>query len=500
MTDRFFLSAGLVFLLASADLDAKEQWTEASSANFVLMSNAGEGRAAALVETAERFRYTLAQVLPELRLFTRERTRIYGFRDFASLEPFLPSKGEGAPKVAGYFQKASSGNVIVLDLESGPGVYERVLFHEYAHLALSLGPPRLPLWFQEGLSEFYAGTRLGTDDAEVGVPDARHLSVLSGLWRKSILPLEEVLRADGDATWLEDRDRSALFYAESWILVHYLLVSAPRGREHLARFLARSSQGGDPITSFRECFGIEPAEMEGTLRRYVKNGKLPRFAVPLSGLALSREVGTRRLSSAEVQHRWGELFLVTGRIAEARFCLREALELDPALGPARETLGFVRLAEGHPEQAKEEFRRAMELDAASASGSLAYARVLLRDYRSSVVSIPESVADEATRALKRSLELSPGSRDSAELLAFVYLVRGQRLDEAQSLVESALGRSPHDVALLYLKGQILAKRGLYETARRILNRVVDETRDERLRQAAHEFLSQMAEVEKAPRR
>lgn len=504
MTNRFLLSAWLAFVLAIADADAnanaKEQWTEASSANFVLMTNAGESRAAALLETAERFRYALAQVLPELRLSTREPTRIYGFRDLASLEPFLPLTDEGASRVAGYFRKAGSGNVIVLDLEGGPGAYERVLFHEYAHLALSLGPPGLPLWFQEGLSEFYAGTRLGTDDAEVGVPDPRHLSVLSRLSRKELLPLEEVLRAEEDAAWLHDRERGALFYAESWILVHYLLARAPQGRERLARFLRRSSEGADPVAAFRESFGVEPAKMEATLGRYANNGRLPRFPVALRGLALGREIDTRRLSPAEVQHRWGALFLATGRITEARLCLQNALELDPALGGAWETLGFLQLAEGRPDEAKEEFRRALELNGASATGSLAYARVLLRDYHSSVVSIPDPIADEATRALKRSLELAPGSRDSAELLAFVYLVRGQRLDDAQSLVESALGRSPHDGALLYLKGQILAKRGLYETARRVLNRVVDETRNEELRKAAHEFLSQMAEVEKAPGR
>ncbi len=206
MRDRALLTAGLVVLLAFADVDAfaKEQWTEASSDNFALMTNAGEDRAAALLETAERFRYALEQVLPDLRLFTLEPTRIDGFRDFASLEPFLPPADEAGAKVAGYFRQGSSRNVIVLNLEGGPGVYERVLFHEYSHLALSLGERRLPLWFQEGLSEFYAGARLGTDDVEIGVPDTGHLTVFSRLSRKQILSLETILRAEEGSALLED--------------------------------------------------------------------------------------------------------------------------------------------------------------------------------------------------------------------------------------------------------------------------------------------------------
>jgi tetratricopeptide (TPR) repeat protein len=462
------------------------------------MTNAGEGRAEALLETAERFRYALGQVLPELRLFTRERTRIYGFRDFASLESFLPPADEAAPRIAGYFRKGAFGDVIVLDLEGGPGVYERVLFHEYSHLALSLGERALPLWSEEGLSEFYAGTRLGEDDIEVGVPDTRHLSVLS---RKGLLPLEEILRAREGAPWVEDRERAALFYAESWLLVHYLLAEAPHGRERLARFLARSGgEGADPLESFREAFGVEPSAMEEELRRYAGEGRLPRFPVALAGLDVGRELRTRELSPAEVQHLWGELFLATGKLAEAALCLGEALRLDPALGAARESLGFLRLAEGRPAEAEEEFRRAIELDAASAGGSLEYARTLLRDYRNSVVSIPDAIAAEATRALKRSLSLSPGSRDASELLAFVYLVRGQRLDDARALVESALLSAPGDGGLLYLQGQLLAKQGLYQEARSVLSRVADETRDEGLRRAVQDFLGRLAEVEKAPGR
>ena len=104
-------------LVLSRPADAKEEWHEASSENFVLMTNASPERGESLVLTLERFRATLGQVLPEMRRWTSGRTRLYGFRDRESLEPFLPPRSNPEDsRVKGYFRAGASENVIVLDL------------------------------------------------------------------------------------------------------------------------------------------------------------------------------------------------------------------------------------------------------------------------------------------------------------------------------------------------------------------------------------------------
>ena len=239
--------------------------------------------------------------------------------------------------------------------------------------------------------------------------------------------------------------------------------------------------------------------MQKELEEYIKRPRWSGIKVELSPVAAASAL-SRRLSMAEVQERWGELFLATTRLREARMCLEEAVRLDPDLGTAWEALGFLELEEGDSPRATIHLEKAIDLDAASASGLYRYAESLLEDYRGRVDSIPGSTAEKAASALRRSLALEPSARKSGELLAFLYLVRGERLHEAEALVDTALAVAADDPPLLFLRGQLLAKRGQYEDARKSLRRVVETSEDPRLRKEAEEFLARMSELERAPGR
>ncbi len=482
-------ACGLVLVARLAR--AEEKWHEASSENFVLMTNASPERAESIVLTLERFRAALGQLLPDMRRWTSGRTRVYGFRDRDSLEPFLPPSEPSGAKVAGYFRRTASESVIVLDLTGGTPAFERVLFHELVHLVLSLSGRDLPLWFEEGLSEFYAGARLDENEAEIGVPDPRHRALLS---RHGLMPIDELLSVE------EASGSDALFQAESWALVHYLLVEAPGGRERLARFLALHENGIETAAAFREAFGSETGAIKEALEEYVSRNRWSGIEVELSPVGAGSAL-SRRLSRAEVQERWGELFLATSRPRDARVCLEEAVRLDPDLGTAWEALGFLELEEGAPPRARIHLEKAIELDSASAPGLFRYAEILLADQsRRRVDSIPGDVAEAAASALRRSLALEPSARGASELLAFLYLVRGERLNEAEALLETALAIAPGDPPLLFLRGQLLATRGDYEEARKTLRRVVETSEDPRLRVEVEEFLARMTAIQRAPRR
>src|SRR3972149_5662163 len=98
----------------------EEKWHEASSENFLLVTNASPERAESILLTLERFRAALGQVLPELRRWTSSRTRVYGFRDYDSLEPFLPPSEPRDSRVAGDFRKGTSQGAIDLHATGRP--------------------------------------------------------------------------------------------------------------------------------------------------------------------------------------------------------------------------------------------------------------------------------------------------------------------------------------------------------------------------------------------
>jgi Tfp pilus assembly protein PilF len=480
-------------------VEAEEIWREWRSSNFVMVSNATEATATSALARLEQFRFTLARVLPNRRLGEELTTQVYGFRDFDSLEPFLPQSEERRSSVAGYFQSGLFKNVIALDLSAPPHAFENVVFHEYVHLVLSFDRRRYPLWFEEGLAEFYSGVGLRADRAELGLTSPVHRQILA---EEPLIPLSSLLVADESSAVYLEPEASRVFYAESWALLHYLLVGRDTdGQTRLARFLARLSSGEEVIEAFASAFERTPDEMEAELRLYLSRVELPTIDVELAGLERELSFEGRRLSRAEVQNRWAELFLEIDQPTEARVCLDEARRLDPDLATTYETMGLAYFQTGAFDDAEASLKAAMDRGGASALGLYYYARLLLRDYSGLWVDeIPDRVAVEAIDALRRSLELKPGQIQATRLLAFVYSVRGEKLSEADGLLGSALEIAPNDASLLYTYGQVLAKQGEYERARAALDRAVIESDDPALAEAAEEFLSRMESLVRAPQR
>lgn len=477
------LAAALYLLFAGGSASAEEIWHEVRSGELTLVGNVSEGRGRELLADLLAFRHALARVLSDARPRESLPTQIYAFRDFASLAPFLPSAYERGAWASGYSRRGPVKNVIVLD--AGAAVSSsRTLFHEYVHLVSSGEGRSLPFWFEEGLSELYATARLSEDSVEIGTPDARRLERLA---RGDLLPLDVLLRVRRDEPLASD----PLFYAQSWLLVHYFVVGGRDGGSRaLARYLARVAEGVDPVLAL---------DATPDLEAYARRPSYETLSVAVGPTPSPDALGAARLSRGEVQHRWGELFFLTGRLAQARACLDAALRLEPELGPLRETLGLVALEDGDWEAAGPLFRAAMELGGATPSGLYLYARAVLRDYSGHFVeSIPEPVAREAEEALRSSLRLKPAQSETARLLAFVYLVRGKRLREAEALVRGALLLDPSDPKLRYLEGQILARRGEYDRARDVLDAVIRDASDPALREAVASFLSRMTAVERAP--
>lgn len=494
-TTRFVALALLCVSLA----EAEETWRELRSPNFLMVSNATEATATSVLSRLERFRFTLARVLPNRRLGEELTTQVYGFRDFDSLEPFLPLSEERGSSVAGYFRSGLFKNVIALDLSAPSDAFESVVFHEYIHLVLSLDRRRYPLWFEEGLAEFYAGVGFDGDRAELGLASQSHRLTLA---EEPLIPMEKLLTADESSEAYLPSESSRIFYAESWALLHYLVAGrGAEGQAELARFLSRISSGEDVIEAFGSAFERTPDEMEAELRLYLSKNDLPTIEFELAGLERELSFSSRPLSRAEVQHRWGELFLEVDRPSDARVCLDEARRLDPNLTAAYETSGLAHFRVGELDEALASLKIATEKRGTSALGLYYYASLLLRDYSDHWVDeIPDAVARDAVEALRRSLALKPGQIEATRLLAFVYSVRGEKLSEADELLGSALEIAPNDPSLLYTYGQVLAKRGDYDRARAALDRAVAESDDPELVSAAEEFLSRMESLVRAPGR
>ncbi|MEM9598032.1 MAG: DUF1570 domain-containing protein, partial [Acidobacteriota bacterium] len=330
-----------------------EVWSQYRAPHFVIFSNAGEERARKVAEDLEGLRRALGQVT-RLEMASPLPTHIFLFDDDTSLHPYKHRyRGEPA-SLTGAFYTGTHADYITMNGQMA--AQARVtIFHEYVHGVLRNNLPGLPLWLDEGLAEFFSTFQAKGGQARIGKPVPWHIGKL----RADLLPLTEVLGADVSSPFYNEFEHQGVFYAQSWSLVHYLLIGNPNRRRQATDYLNRTLRGEDPSAAFGRAFGVEPAVLEKELANYVAAG-LRHRRVPLADdRRVELEIAT--LSRADLLYHLGDLLAHQGgRRDDAAFHFQQALDLDPGHGLSLMGLGVLAWGEGEHARGRAYFSRAVE--------------------------------------------------------------------------------------------------------------------------------------------
>ena len=221
-----------VALLGQPTAQAKDNWTSVRSKNFFLVGNASEKEIRAVANRLEQFRKVFALLFPRANFTAPVPTTVIVFKSDSSYKPFKPN-----PNIAGYFQSGEDVNYITLTTErtSEENPFG-VIFHEYVHLLVNntIGHA-VPLWFNEGLAEYYSTLTITDEDrkAVLGNLISNHVLYLR---ENKLVPLRTLFAADYKSPYYNEGNKMNIFYAESWMLMHYLLQGEKqRRRPQLAR-------------------------------------------------------------------------------------------------------------------------------------------------------------------------------------------------------------------------------------------------------------------------
>lgn len=174
--------------------------------------------------------------------------------------------------------------------------------------------------------------------------------------------------------------------------------------------------------------------------------------VELALVALGKVLGVDA-ASYDANFELAEILRDRGRLDAARAAYETALA-------ARETaaghigLGLVGLKKNEPDRAIAAFRRATELDPASAVAHLDLGIALLNANR----------AKEAIPVCARAVELAPDNLDARHNLGFAYRVSGQAADAVATLRE-VIASDPNRTITLYELASAEADAGEVEKAR-----------------------------------
>ncbi|HEX8181268.1 MAG TPA: tetratricopeptide repeat protein [Pyrinomonadaceae bacterium] len=475
------LAAALVLCaltLSAPATPAKDTWLKVRSKNFLLVGNASEKEIRQVATRLEQFRDVFLKLRPGVAAHPLMLpTTVVVFKSHSSYRPFKPLY-EGKPQehVAGYFQPGEDVNYITLTPEShGLESPFGTIFHEYTHLLVNNVLRDPPVWFNEGLAEYYSTLAVtdGNKKITLGIPISNHVLLL----RQQFIHLEDLLRVTHDSPAYNEGDKTGIFYAESWALVHYLLEGNKGQRvSQLARFSELLGSGQTLEDSFRQAFAMDFATMEKELRRYVQNDQYHvQYFTTEQPLEFDAEMQTAPLSDAEAQAYLGDLLYHTNRADEAEKYLQQALTLAPDLAPAQATLGMVRVRQRRYDEAVQSLQQAVKADAQNYLAHYYLAEALSRKSLGpdNMIMRYETATAATMRAeLKQAIQLNPNFPEAYHLLGFLDMVNEEELGEATGLLLRARQLKPERFQYAITLAKVYMRREQFDAARNVLNQII----------------------------
>jgi tetratricopeptide (TPR) repeat protein len=493
---RVTLSLALLLFLSAvipAPVVAKDDWVSVRSRNFLLVGNASEKQIRQVGIRLEQFRAAVARLFGKAELDSHSPTTVIIFKSHESYRPF-----KAKPNSAGFFQSNSHINYITLTTEvRGDQNPYTVVFHEYTHLLVNSINANMPLWFDEGLAEYYSTIDITGDQKVVlGKPIATHLSQLR---QHQMLPLKKLFQVDRQSPYYYESDKQSVFYAQSWALMHYLIAGNDgRLATQLGKFVDLMAASPAAEQAFQQSFAKSFENMENELRGYVQRDRYPTVSGVLeSKLGFDSEMKAARLSEAEAQAYLGDLML-QGNRSESEGYIQKALALDPNLGMAHASLGLLRARQGKSQEARASMERAVAADPQNYLLHYYYAFVVSRTGIADTDMVlgfsPDTIA-KMRDELKKAIEIKPDFRESYNLLAFVNLVSGSQLDEAAKILRQSIADSPGRNDLLLTLAQVYLRQEDYAAAHQALSKVNQNNSDAQLRGRVEDLLRQITSVE-----
>lgn len=248
------------------------RWQMAESEHFVVYSDRSETLIRRYVTMLESFDGVLRQLHGKTDVETPRKLPFYLLSNERQLRRVKPNADE---RMRGVYLTAMD-DIFVLairaDEDNDRTNGDDTVLHEYTHhFMMQYLPNAYPGWLVEGLAEYYKTADLQPEVVKIGdYSRGRAISLLETRW----VPMDVLLSKRSSQL---DKDDVLVFYAQSWLLTHYIWSDRER-RGKLDDYLKLVRERGDPMASWTKIYGQDSATLEKTLRAYM-NGKLSLWAI-----------------------------------------------------------------------------------------------------------------------------------------------------------------------------------------------------------------------------
>ena len=486
----FLALAALLIWLAAPAAQAKDNWITVRTNNFLLVSNASEKDVRQVATKLEQFREVFTKLLSGAKFNSPVPTTVVVFKSMGSYKPFNPGNN------AGYFQKGEDVNYITLTTDPTQNPFS-IIYHEYVHLLVDNTSGNVPAWFNEGLAEYYSAFAIEEDrKVHLGELIPYHLEALRD---GKLYPLRTLFAVDQYSPEYNEGSKRGMFYAESWALVHYLILGNNGQRlPQLGKFLQLMKNGATIDDAFTQAFQTDIATLEKELKKYVE-GHTFRMQVATfeRKLEFDSEFQTSAISEADAQAYLGDLLLHGNHPNEAEARLQQALTLDPKQPMALASLGILRARQGRFDEAQKDLQAAANANSGNYLVHYYYAYALSRegmDSNNVVMTYESETAAKMRGELAKAIELNPAFPESYSLLAFVNTVTDEDLDGTIKLLNKALALAPGRQDLSLLLAQIHMRQQKPDLAKQVLE-PLRNAKDRNIKRQAEQMLASIKRYE-----
>ncbi len=499
--NRFLLLTSILFVLFAGHnaASAKDQWIQVKSKNFVLIGNASEKDIRRVGTRLEQFRETFRQLFKTTNLTASIPTNVTVFKNAGSYKPFKPLRSDGKADtgIAGYFQPGEDVNYITLSTEGTDEDTFGTIFHEYVHFILDInfGKSDVPLWFNEGLAEYYQTFEIEEDTkVKLGLPQSGHLNLLQ---QSKLMPLDMLFNATHQQVHGTGGHSRSIFYAQSWALMHYL---AQTGKQPaLDKFLSQMRSGTAAQPAFEQAFQSTYKQMEADLKKYISKGTYQYNIITFPNkLRFDGEMQAMVLDEPTSNAYLGDLLYHSNRADDAEPYLMKALGIAPEHPLANTALGMVKIRQRKFDDARTYLEKAIASDPKNHAAYYQYAYLLSREGRDEfgfVRNFAPETAAKMREVLRKAIALNPAFTESYELLAFVAVVNNDELDDAVFQLQKALKYQPGNQRYALRIAEIYSRQNKFSEAKAIADKIARTTDDAEMRQRAEQISSMIGQRE-----
>ena len=528
----WLLRVGLPLLLFGSALsslafsnDAEPHWIRVSSSHFSVLTDGGDNKGREIAVRLEQMRTVFAQLLMKTRVNMPEPLDVIAFKTDKEYAQNAPIRDGQLISLPAFFLAGEDRNYIVLNLsEEDPW---RGVTHEFAHLLLNHNYPPTQDWFDEGFAEYFSSLKLDNKQAQIGsdpeitVPRKQDVQAHPAEVRNPPKSLSELLSTQG---WIAISDLftarhqtsnqpegsyHTMFYAQSWIAMHYLL-NKNKLSETGTYFDLVENQRLPMEQAIQQAYGMTSAQFGQALKDYFhslgsslqtqtgppssnapkSSSAVSQFPLPVDNIGTS----TRQVPDTDARALIAEMMV---RLPEHR--QQAVLELNALINQpktenaiAHRALAWMHLQSKEYDAATEELSTAFELD--GQDPWVRYYLALVKYHAAESSGHPFQGLSNMMQDLRAVLDWNPEMAEAYSMLAMAR-VEGGGVNSAMEAMRAAIQLSPRNQGYLLNMAQIYMAGKKWDAATALLERL-KASQDPQIARGARKNLEDLPTLKK----